>query len=219
MRVRATTFALLLTALVLSCGPGPQPGEEGGPKVRAEAYLFDAELRRDGKWNSFRLEIFHSDSVMSLAGRGFLGKTGIKGRVTHDSLLVFFPTEDEYVQEFIPDLLYSLECGIEPTGMNFLDLFRMLPDSATLDTNIAVTLNEVDEKHPSYLVFIQHCPWQIELTYDHESDAGWRVSQFSFYDGKRTHLKATRREFKKNINLWPSRLQVRVPSDAERIAP
>lgn len=219
MQFRATAVALLLVALLLSCGPGPQPGEEGGPKVAAEAYLFDAELRREGKPTSFRLEIFHADSVMSLAGRGFLGKTGIKGRVTQDSLLVLFPTEDEYLQEFIPDLLYSLECGIEPTGMNFLDLFRSLPDSVRLDSNVTVTLNEADQKHPSYLVFIQNCPWQIELMYDHEKEAGWRVARFSFYDGHRTYVKATRREFKRQVSLWPSRLQVHVPPDTRRIAP
>ncbi len=210
---------LFCVVSLLACSKPPQTADESGSKTGVEAYLFDAELRRSGKPTSFRLEVFDADSVIALSGRGYLGKGALRGRLTPDSLICYFPSSNEYVQEPILSLLRSVECQIAPAGLNLLNLFDQLPDSASLDSTIDIVSNYQDSRRPTFIIYIENCPWQMELTYRTRDQLGWRLDEFVFFDGKDTRLKATCREFKSAASVKPDRFTVRIPDDASRIIP
>ena len=156
---------------------------------------------------------------MALSGRGYLGKGALRGRVTPDSLTCYFPSSNEYLREPVLNLMHAIECQVAPRGINLLDLFDKLPDSASLDSSIDVVSNFQDSKRPTFIIYIENCPWQMELTYRSDEMLSWRIDEFVFFDGKDTRLKATRREFKANASVKPDRFQVRIPIDASRIIP
>lgn len=205
--------------LTMSCRPSQQTAEETRAASAVRAFLFDAELRRAGKPTSFRLEIFQTDTAMALSGRGYLGKGALRGRVTADSLVCYFPSTNEYIDEPVLNLMHALECEIAPKGINLVTLLDRLPDSTSLDPTIKLVSNHQDGKRPSFIVYVENCPWQMELTYRQESIASYRLDEFTFFDGKETRLKATCREYKQAATVKPDRFEVRIPSDAQRIIP
>jgi hypothetical protein len=206
--------------LPVSCSrPPTETAKEVRPADAVRAFLFDAELRRAGKPTSFRLEIFQTDSAMALSGRGYLGKGALRGRATADSLLCYFPSTNEYIDEPVLNLMHALECEIAPKGINLVTLLDRLPDSTSLDPTIKLVSNYQDGKRPSFIVYVENCPWQMELTYRQESIASYRLDEFFFFDGKETRLKATCREYKQSATVKPDRFEVRIPPDAQRIIP
>ncbi len=213
------TLTLVLTAGLLACSGGKgtklKPGEEGS-KVPAEAYLFDAKIIRNGKQNSLRLEIYQTDTVLGLNGRAYLGKGALRGKVTADSLAVYLPVSNEFVYESIAEALTATDCGIGGLKLNLIQFFRTLPDSITIDPRITVAANRQDDRRPRFLIFIQNCPWQMELTYDRQS-TGWRIVEFTFSNGKNLTLSATRREYKAGARVKSERLRFSHPDSAERI--
>jgi hypothetical protein len=162
-------------------------------KIPVEAYLFDAKIRRDGKVNSFRLEIFQTDSLLGLSGRGYLGKGALKGWLGHDSLKVYFPTVNEFVYESVGDLLRSFDCSFDMPDIDLLSLFTRLPDDALFDVRLTVESDYSNHKRPEFVVFVSDCPWRIELQYD-ERKPGWRIRSFYFLDGNGSRPTAQRRE-------------------------
>jgi len=216
--------ALLLLSLAAGCASrrtGAPPSDETTrpkSKIRAEAYLFDAKLRRDGKVNSFRLELFHTDTVLGLGGRGYLGKGVLKGRLTPDSLMVLFPTTNEYVHSSVSDLLSTTECAVPVPPLSLISFFRTLPDFAVLDSVITVAGNYSDEDRPSFIIFVAGCPWQLELTYDRRSE-GWRIRDFDFSDGGGQRLYGKRREYRSDVGVKLEKFMVDIPDDAVRIIP
>lgn len=203
----------------IACSKPPRTQDELSQSGKAKAFLFDAELRRAGKPTSFRLEIFHTDSVMALSGRGYLGKGALRGRATADSLICYFPSTNEYVQEPVLNLMHALECQVAPQGINIVELLDRMPDSAALDSTIEVVANYQEPNRPRFIIYIENCPWQMELAYRSEGIGQWRLDEFFFFDGKETRLKATCREFKAAVTLKPDRFQVKLPTDAQRITP
>jgi len=187
-------------------------------KIKAEAYLFDAKLRREGQVNSFRLEIFQTDSVLGLGGRAYLGKGALKGRLTADSVLIYFPTRGEYVEEAVADFFQTLECPLALTGDDILTFFRQTPDSIALTEGIEVTANYADEEKPYFVVSSPDCPWRIELTYDLRK-TGWRVAEFAYSDGEGLRIEAIRREYKAKAKVKTAKFMVDIPPRSFRIEP
>ncbi len=218
-----STIALL--GLLLGCGMPYQesPVDErtamaATGKVPAEAYLFDCKLVRDGKRTSLRLEVFQTDFALALGGRAYLGKGALKGRLTADSLTVYFPTRKEFVDEAIYDVMASSACPFSLGDIDILRLFRNLPDSLELGRQIRVVSNYEKRKRPTFYVSMEGCLWQIKLTYDLQPD-GWRIRKFSYTDGERLSLRASRREYRASARVKASKFFVRVPPGAVRIVP
>jgi len=221
---RSALHASLALVLLLTAGCASRkttaPGEEsaGTHKVRAEAYLFDARMHRDGKMNTFRLEVFQTDSVLGLGGRGYLGKGVLKGRMTRDSLEAYFPTASEWVHASISELLESTACPITVPDLNLISLFTTLPDSADWPAKILIESDYEDSNHPKFTVHMTDCPWKIEIEYDRQ-DAGWRIREFYFTDGESNDLRAERREYKAGVSVGSDKFAVLIPPDARRIIP
>jgi hypothetical protein len=194
------------------------PSVSDKTKVQVEAYLFDAVIRHDGKPTTIRLELFDADSVMALSGRAYLGKGALRGRMTSDSLIVYFPTSDEYVQDEIVNMLHELSCKVDISRFNILRLFKNLPDSITMDQNLKITSDYSDKKQPLFIITAESCAWQMSLNY-RQTNIGWRIQKIDYFDGVHTYLTADCREFRENQKIPKQRFLVTIPSAALRVTP
>lgn len=185
-------------------------------EVKVEAYLFDARLHRNNKPTSVRLEFYHTDSVIAIAGRGYLGKGALRGRLTADSLEVYFPSTDEYLLETVATVLGSIDCSEQLPEISLLSLFSQLPDSALSGSGLNILSNFDDEQHPEYFIAAEGCPWQIYLVYA-QHNKGWRIREFRFDDGKGNTLKGKRRTYKREAKVKASKFYVPVKPGSMRI--
>ena len=203
-------FAVVLMAALLGmsgCGRRVRPATaeerptdtKPNARVEASAYLFDAKLRMDGKPRSFRLEVFLTDSVAALAGRAYLGRGALRGRLTTDSLLVYFPSRDEYVDESTVALLSASECLGIGDKVNLLELFTSTPDEVLDARRFSIAVDTPGHRK-KFQVSAGGCPWTIDLLYDREDDS-WLLREFSVDNGRDMKLTAKRRTFKKHARI------------------
>ncbi|MFH1372624.1 MAG: hypothetical protein ABII79_02365 [bacterium] len=218
---------MLTVVLLLAVGCGARydkaaTGESSSTldpqKVTAESWLFDARLKRKGKPTSFRLEVFRTDSVIALGGRAYLGKGALKGRLTADSLEVYFPSSKEYVYESIVDLFSRAKCPAVSGGLDFLKLLVVLPDSSEIPADLSVIADYARPKNPSFHISAPDCPWQLHLVYDRQS-TGWRLSEFHFDDGGDVTLKGNRRRYKTAAQVPTDKFRLTLPEGAVRVEP
>jgi hypothetical protein len=213
-----------LTALALSsCGVGRKEvhgGEEqvARGKVRADAYLFDTKIRRNGKPTSIRLEMYRTDSVVALAGRAYLGKGALRGRMTADSLEIYFPTANEYLYSSIADAVNNLKCNIKLGHIDLLHILTTPPDTVSFAKPLQLRSDTTDQNRRSYALWVNDCPWQMTLLYDWVNSR-WELREFKFDSGTGTELRAERREFDRNVSLDADRFAVHYPGDAVRLEP
>lgn len=228
LKINIITLAgiiLSLVTVIAGCSSNYRTGninEEkkavGATKIDAEAYLFDAKIRREGKVNSFRLEVFQTDSLLGLGGRAYLGKGALKGRLSADSLWLYFPAQREYVRDEVAVFFKGQKCPLALTGVNVLDIFKKRPDSIALEEGIKVNADLYDEERPHFRITSADCPWQIDLFYDLE-ETGWRIKEFTFSDGETLTIKATCREYKATARVKIEKFQVVIPPTSIRIEP
>lgn len=224
--------ALSCISLLLCSGCAPRLESTGmsdyehnlQTKVSAEAYLFDARIWRNNKPTSFRLELFQTDSVIGLAGRGYVGKGVLKGRLTADSLICLFPVSNEYVESSFRELWSRWPCDLSSPELNLFDLFSHLPESLDIPPAIIITTINAKRDRRRYLIQAEGCNWSLELLYDHRK-RGWRVRKFEYKSEQHSdnkdnfRLRATRREYQKTSRVKLRRFHVRIPPGALRISP
>ncbi|MDD3731852.1 MAG: hypothetical protein PHU88_05695 [candidate division Zixibacteria bacterium] len=221
--LKKNIIILILVTFIAGCSSNYRTGNitegkkaAGTVKIDAEAYLFDAKIRREGKVNSFRLEIFQTDSLLGLGGRAYLGKGALKGRLSADSLWLYFPAQKEYVRDAAAVFFKGQKCPLALTGVNILDIFKERPDSIALEEGIKVTADLYDEERPHFRITSADCPWQIDLIYDLK-ETGWRIKEFTFSDGEKLKIEATCREYKATARVKPEKFQVVIPPASIRI--
>ena len=155
MRFKNISTALLipvLAYLIAGCASTHQntvPGEEikaQGWEQRGNAFLFDITVNRDGKKNSARLDLYQRGDSLSFFARGYLGKGALKGLLSADSVVVYFPTAGEYYGGRLGALLADT-CG---AGQNLeqllIDIFRELPTSSNLPSDLSLKILEDGRK-------------------------------------------------------------------------
>ncbi len=230
MKMKFLAFILLIIIFLVGCGTTTNKdliNQENykrsakkvkGNKVTSEAFLFDAKLRQHGKPTSVRLSFFQTDSVIAIAGKGYLGKGALKGWMTDDSILVIFPTMDEYLYESIDNLFSSFNCSGDIPKFQLMSLFSTLPDQFLNANDAHVEIINSDPKRPKYLLKFPYCTWQIEISYDLRKN-GYRVKKFLFDDGEGTTLSGNRREYKKSSKIPLKRFQVEITPTMSRIIP
>ncbi len=216
---------LVVIALLSACGgPGrpstetSRPKEVSGDRVRVEAYSFNSKLTRGNKPTTLKLEVYQTDSLLGLSGKGYLGKGALKGRLTADSLEVYFPSTKEYVYESLDNLLSTGDCPLPLADMNILSLFSNLPDSISLGPSLRVRANYKDRDRPVFDISKANCPWKIHLVYDLK-DRGWRIREFDIRDGKETRLRGRIDKYKSSATVKASRLSVTPPPGAVQVSP
>ncbi|MBD3333505.1 hypothetical protein GF356_11715 [candidate division GN15 bacterium] len=185
--------------------------------IVAEAYLFDARVKKDDKPTSVRLEIYRTDTVIAFNGRGYLGKGAFRGIVRDDTLLVYFPTIDEFTHEPVADLLNSLSCRAGLKRFDLDALFEQTPDSVGLD-NLVVDGDYEDEDHPVFVLRREGCEWALRLEYDRR-DERWWLDEFYLESGPDFELRGRRRTLREQTEVPRSRFDVSIPAGAVRLIP
>lgn len=225
--LRASCLAVITGGCLLSAGcggsyyAGTVPEEYSAAKtevkVEVEAFLFDSRIRRDGKPTSFRLELFRTDSIIALSGRGYLGKGALRGRMTADSLEIYFPASNEYLYESLGDIANSSSCPEGLRGLDFLGLLTTLPTNDHIASGVAIECDssKTERRHFTLTWVDRH--WEMKLEYDRR-EIGWRLLKLSFVDDK-TSFKTTRRSMKRRAEINQNRFRVFVPEDALKIIP
>lgn len=187
-------------------------------KVKGEAYLFDVKLERDGKPTSFRLEIYHTDSITAFSGRGYLGKGALKGIIDNDSVLVYFPVSNEFFYESTASLLDLKDCVNDLDNLNLISLLKSLPDEKIMNSNIKINSNFEDTNEPQFTLYNPECSWQIEINYE-KRKSEWLIKSFLITDGFDKTIKSNRRTYKKNATIPYKRFDIHIPENAEHIVP
>ena len=214
-------LVLSLLAVCISCGGhGSQITDEnkvGQHKIEAEAYLFDVKIRRQGKPTSLRLDLYQTDSVIAMFGRAYFNKGAFRGRLTSDSLNIFFPASNEFLQESIDALFSTFNCQGHLTGLPVFNYFSVLPDSALSETGLEIRTLINENKKKSFEISASGCSWMISLKYQKE-DKGWRLNEFKFDDKQSVRIKGSRRIYKSSAEIPSGRFELAIPSDSYRIS-
>lgn len=185
-------------------------------EIMVEAYLFDVKIRRKGKPTTIRLDLYQSDSAIAMYGRGYFNKGAFTGRLTKDSMLIYFPTTKEYLHESIESLFQSFDCETELTSINLLSYFINFPDSADITQNLNIETISEDNNNRLLKVLSANCPWRLSLGYAIE-EKGWRIKNFEFDDGAGVSLKGNQRRYKFNASVPASRFHISIPDGSKKI--
>ncbi len=185
-------------------------------EIVVEAYLFDVKLRRKGKPTTIRLDLYQTDSVVAMYGRAYFNKGAFTGRLTNDSMLIYFPATKEYLQESIENLFLSFDCESELIGLNLLSYFINSPDSGHISQNLKIETIADDNNGRSLKVSSVNCPWRLILDYT-MAEKGWRINNFEFDDGADVTLKGSQRRYKSEASVPASRFQIIIPDGSKKI--
>jgi len=204
------------------CYATGRKGLEGAAddKFRAEAYSFNARLWRDNKPNTFKLEVYQTDSLIGLSGRGYLGKGALRGWIRSDSIMVYFPAANELLHESVEALVAASSCQVPLSRLDFLQLLKQRPDSITLpeQVSLGVVSDESDRAKFKLAGPGEECRWELTLDY-RRRDAGWRIDEFYFDDGRATRLRGSCELYRAEARVPVKRIDPAPRPDAVRIVP
>ena len=189
-------------------------------KFVAEAYSFNTRLWRQGKPNTFKLEVYRTDSLIGLSGRGYLGKGALRGWIRSDSIRVYFPATNELLHESFEGLVAASSCPQPLAGLDLPALMAQRPDSISLPDRITVGIIDNQRSRAEFRLesFEQNCKWKLTLVY-RRRDAGWRIDEFDFDDGFGTRLKGSCELYRAEARVPVSRIEPAPRADARRIIP
>lgn len=222
--VRRFSLVALVVSLTLGCGayksgkPVDESRSDRDTKISVQAFLYDAKIRHKRKPTSVRLEIFKTDSVAALAGRGYIGKGALKGRWGLDSLLAYFPASNEYIYEPTVTFLSGRECRPAMPSADIMKILDNLPESLAWDESVLINQTTDSKKKRGYLISMPECNWTLELDYDLKSNQ-WLLKRMEFDDGRDLRLSLKRRKFKARTSVRLSRFEVAIPANAIRLTP
>ena len=222
-QVLQSIAAALIVAVCLSCGAPPR--ESLVPEqyrtvspdrvLTVDAYLFDARIWRDGKPTSVRLELYETDSLIGFTGRGYLGKGALRGQVTADTILAYFPSSNEYLFEPVTRLFNTAACSVAVNPPDMFKLLSALPEPGAFPGAVT-NRHEQGDKERSYSVAWANCPWHMDLDYDFRDDR-WRIVEFRFRTDEANRIVARRRVFERQTTINYSRFDPAIDTKATRI--
>jgi len=199
---------------------GPIQAEEKLAEGKGDAYLFDMKITRNGKKNSVRLDVYRTADSIAFFARGYLGKGVVKGLLTAESLLVYFPTENEFYTGPMGDLLGTGCFEDMPFERLLLDIFDRVPAEFE-DTYRQYYLNILKESKNErrYRLIARNCPETIDIQYDLK-ERRYIPERFEYenQDGS-LKIRASRRKYRLNTGLPAEKFRVPITSDAVEILP
>lgn len=187
-------------------------------KLPAEAISYFARVHRDGKPTTFKLETYLLADQIGFSGRGYLGKGALKGWLNNDSLMVYFPSSQEYLSEPVGEVLVDPRCGVDLNELDILQLFTTLPDSLETTLQLETELTSENDDELQYHLTLAGCSWQADLTYQ-KTDSGWRIWYLEFDNGSGSRLRLKKDQYKENAQVPRQRFVPVIPPEAVRIIP
>lgn len=229
-QVRLVLIALTVIAAILPAGctlanrnrvkvkTAEEPSQR--EKLRGDAYLFDVKINRDSKKNSFRLDLYQSRETLAWFARGYLGKGVMKGVLNRDSLLVYFPTEEEFYSGRLNDLAKKSCLGRVELETVLDRLFRSLPtEIPSLSEDFYLTILKEDGKVREYILNYKDCHGGIRIDYEWSNNR-FLVSNIQYIGEEETFgFQAKVRDFRLDTELPADKFEIVVPPTAARLNP
>ncbi|MEW6014749.1 MAG: hypothetical protein AB1690_05465 [Candidatus Zixiibacteriota bacterium] len=189
-------------------------------KLRGDAYLLDVKINREGKKSSFRLDLYQSEETLAWFARGYLGKGVMKGVLTNDSLIVYFPTEEEFYSGKLNALAKKSCLGNAELESVLGQLFRILPpEISSLSDNFYLTILKEDDKQRRYILNYKDCGGGIRLDYE-KHDLRFLISNIQYIGEEETFgFEAKVRDFRLDTDLPADKFEIAIPSTATRLNP
>lgn len=185
---------------------------------QGDAYSFKVRIFREGKKNTIHFDLFYNRDSLAMFAKGYLGKGVLKGLIVKDSILAFFPTENEYYSGGI-DGLISNSCleriRFEPL---ILELFRKLPSELEKSPKgFYLKIEKDDDSRKEYRLVSSACREELYLKYDVESNRF--VPEKIEYKKKDGSFKliAERTRYRLNLDIPPEKFAIPIPDNALRI--
>ena len=221
-------YVITLTGIISlsGCTLAHRPtAEERHPRVdvgvlpgKGDAFLYDVRVERDGRKNSARLDVYRQGDSLGIFARGYLGKGVLKGLVIPDSITIYFPTENEFYQGSIANLLKS-NCPDSAIFEKYLiELFARIPSEIEPSfSDFYLTILKETNRDRDYRLESKDCQESIELKYELREGRfvleklNYRTPDDSF------RFQATRRQHRLNIVLPVDKFSVPIPESATRI--
>jgi len=221
--MRLTRLLIILMFIFAGCSAGYKSSSSNKEskkekKIEVTAYSFNARLYQKSKPTSFKLELYQTDSLLGLSGRGYLGKGALKGVITRDSINIYFPASKEYLSESLIDLLQCSDCPNPVANLNILEILSTLPDSINLASELFIESDYSKKNKAAFVITADHCSWRLDLLYDIKKES-WRLRKFDFNDGENIRLKGERDRFKVSTKIRPGRYIPEAVPEAIRIRP
>jgi hypothetical protein len=220
-----TPFSFLfLNSCTTAIRPKPGQGESQQQKLLAsghgDAYLFDIKINRGGKKNSARLDIYRSGDTLSFFARGYLGKGVMKGLIFNDSILVYFPTENEFYSGPLSSLANDSCLNDLDLERVTLQLFQKIPTQVNnIMTHFHLTILKEGGSDWQYRLESRNCGDKIFLKYN-KSDKRFILRDIEYQSYNDSFgFEAKRRNYKLNIDVPSDKLSISIPETATRIYP
>ena len=187
---------------------------------KGNAYLFDIKINHSGKKNSVRLDLYQSGELLGLFARGYLGKGVMKGILSKDSLIVYFPTENEFYTGKISGLVENPCLKSTRIEQLILQFFNSTPPEIDLsNSELYLTVLKEENSLHEYLLQSRSCPEGIRLQYDLNKSI-WFIKEIQLTSqDKSFEFFARRREFRSNIEIPQDKFGLVIPETALRITP
>ncbi len=230
--IRSGVSNLILLTLILSLisGCGLANRKEGGstaPETRetlkegkGDAYTFKVRIFRDGKKNTVLFDLYYNRDSLAVFAKGYLGKGVLKGLIAGDSVLAYFPTENEYYHGKI-DRLVGKECfGRLQFERLILKLFVKLPTQLEIPLDgYYLKIEDNSSGRKKYRLISSKCRDNLYLEYDVEEDR--YIPEKIEYERDDGSLKviAERTRRKLNVDIPAEKFRISIPGDAAQIVP
>ena len=196
----------------------PLESEFNYSEGKGDAFLYDVKIYREGKKNSVRLDIYRKNDSLALFARGYLGKGVLKGLVVSDSVVIYFPTENEYFSGRLNELIYKSCAEQGDLEQILIDLFVRRPvdlEYSTSDFYVTILGDEGEEQQ--FRLESKNCAESARLEYDYR-DNRFILEKIDFSNRDETfRLTAQRRKFKLDANIPTDKFFIPIPPEAVRI--
>lgn len=219
---------IILFSTIIGCSPATRKKnvsarEETGVMLTpgsGDAYLFDIKINQDGRKRSSRLDVYFKPDTLAIFARAYLGKGVMKSALIGDSALVYFPTENEYYNGSLYDLLDE-ECYQSMRFERILqNLFLKLPVEIE-DNSVGyyVVILQESKSICRYRLESRMCEKYLEIEYDFKDDRYIPYKIEYSNDDESLKLSAKRRSYSLNIKIPPEKMSIDIPPDAAQIIP
>jgi len=196
----------------------PVESEFNYTEGKGDAFLYDVKIYREGKKNSVRLDVYRKNDSLALFARGYLGKGVLKGLAVSDSIVIYFPTENEYFSGKLNELIYKSCAEQDNLEQMLIDLFVMRP--VELEYSMAdfyVTVLNDKGKKQQFRLESKNCAESARLEYDFK-DNRFLLEKIQFSNRDDTfRLTAQRRKHRLDINIPAEKFIIPIPPEAVRI--
>jgi len=226
LRVFQSLIVTLVLIILAGCGlANRKEGRSTTPEMRetleegkGDAYSFKVRIFREGKKNTVNFDLYYNRDSLAMFAKGYLGKGVLKGLIAEDSVLAYFPTENEYYYGKIHRLVNNDCFERLQFEQLILKLFVKLPTELEISMEgYYLKIEEDSGDRKKYRLISSRCGEELYIEYDVEEDR-FIPEKIEYEKGDGTFkLIAERTRRKLNVSIPADRFEIPIPGDALQI--